>query len=80
LPAVLINLLLLVISVAAIWQGARQIHLGLVNGGLLLLTVQIACRFFDTNIPFVVRGLIFIAVGVGFFFANYQLLRQKKSA
>ena len=80
LPIVIINILLLAISVGAIWKGARQMRLSLVNGGLLLLTTQIACRFFETDIPFAVRGLIFIMVGFGFFFANYRLLRHKQSA
>jgi hypothetical protein len=38
----------------------------------------ILCRFFDTDMSFVIRGILFLIVGLGFFLANYWTLKQKK--
>jgi len=38
----------------------------------------VVCRFFDTNISFVLRGLMFVAVGAGFFFANSRLIKKRQ--
>jgi hypothetical protein len=45
---------------------------------LLIITALIACRFFDTDFSFVVRGLVFIGVGVGFFATNYYMIKKRK--
>ncbi|MFT5306512.1 MAG: hypothetical protein ACI89M_002038, partial [Chitinophagales bacterium] len=39
----------------------------------------VACRFFDSNLSFVFRGLLFILVGLGFFFVNYWMINRRKS-
>ena len=44
----------------------------------IILTALIVCRFFDTDFSFVVRGLLFIAVGAGFFVANIYMIRKRK--
>lgn len=77
--ALLVNAGVLVMAVATIRSGARQNHLGILNYGLLIITALILCRFFDTDLSFVVRGLLFIAVGAGFFAANYYLIKQRKT-
>jgi len=38
----------------------------------------IICRFFDTNLSFVLRGLLFVLVGLGFFAMNYWMIRKRK--
>lgn len=75
---VLINLLLLGVGIITILEGNRRNHLGILNFGLLIITAQLISRFFDTNMSFVVRGILFIAVGVGFFVANYRMLQNRK--
>ncbi len=79
--AVLVNLLLLIMGVLTIREGVRQDHFGIVNYGLLILTTLIICRFFDTDIHAVLKGLLFVLVGFGFFFTNYRMAknRNKKS-
>ncbi len=82
LPAVamlLANLLVLVIGIQIIRKGAKQDHLGVVNYGLMVVAALIVCRFFDTNLSFVLRGLLFILVGAGFFMANYLFLKRRKT-
>ncbi len=79
LPMVLINVMVFVIGVLNIREGAKADHLGLLNYGLIIITVLIICRFFDTDISFVVRGILFVLVGAGFFAANYWMLNKRKT-
>lgn len=78
LGVVLVNLYVLVIGILTMREGVRQDHLVLLNYGLLTIAVLIACRFFDTDLSFVIRGLLFILIGVGFFAANYFMLQKRK--
>jgi len=79
LSQVLTNIVILLFAIHTIRSGARQDHLGILNYGLLIIAVLIICRFVDTNFSFVVRGLLFISVGAGFFAANYYLVKRRKS-
>ncbi len=76
---ILVNLIILIVSILTIYKGSRQNHLGILNYGLLILTALIICRFFDTDISFIIRGLLFIAVGLGFFFANFMMIKKRKA-
>lgn len=85
LPAGLINLVLLTINlwillvgIYFINRGASLNHLGILNFGLLLILILALCRFFDERIPFVWRGIFFLATGISFFAANYFLLNKRK--
>lgn len=79
LPVILINLLVLLVGIYTIRQGSRADHLGVLNYGLLTITVLIVCRFFDSHMSFVVRGFLFVLVGIGFFVANYVMLKRRKA-
>ncbi|MEO8474858.1 MAG: hypothetical protein ABI477_21835, partial [Chryseolinea sp.] len=79
LAQVLTNFVILLFAVTTILSGARKNHLGILNYGLLIITALIICRFFDTDFSFVIRGLLFIAVGAGFFAANFYLIRKRKT-
>ncbi len=74
----LINLLILLFAVHTIRRGAHRNHLGILNYGLLIITALVLCRFFDTDFSFVVRGLLFISVGIGFFAANFYMIQKRK--
>jgi len=75
---VLVNLLLFTFGLLTIISGTNQRSLMLMNSGLLIITALIICRFFDTDLSFVIRGVLFLSIGFGFFIANYQLLKKKK--
>ena len=79
LAMLLVNFLVLGMGIQIIRKGAKQDHLGVVNYGLMVVTALIVCRFFDTNLSFVLRGLLFILVGTGFFVANYLFLKRRKA-
>lgn len=72
------NILLLAAAIFTINRGNQLNHLGILNYGLLIITALVICRFFDTDISFIIRGLMFVAVGAGFFIANNQLLKKRK--
>lgn len=78
-PIVFINGLVLILGITAIKIGTDKLHFGILNYGLIIITALIACRFFDTNMSFVLRGLLFVGVGIGFFFTNYMMLKKQKS-
>ena len=63
-----------------IWKGFKSERSLLVNYGLAVISIEVAIRFFDSSLPFIFKGIIFILLGVGFFIANYFILKQKKNA
>lgn len=75
--AIIINAYLLWLSISIIASGVRQDRLGIVNLGMLLIAALVAARFFDMELSFVVRGIAFVLVGLGFLAANVVLLRRK---
>lgn len=72
------NLLVLTLGILAIREGAARVDFSMLNFGLLIIAGLIAARFFDTNMSFAIRGLLFIAVGAGFFVANYFVGKKKR--
>ncbi|MFS4492963.1 DUF2157 domain-containing protein [Maribacter sp. 2308TA10-17] len=75
------NLLVAALGLFAVGIGIQKNSYGILNYGLLIITALIICRFFDTNLDFIFRGILFIGVGAGFFFANYLLIKkQRKTA
>ncbi len=79
LPAIVANVALLAISIATINSGIVRYRFDTLNLGLGLLAVLVTCRFFDLEISFAIRGMMFLAVGAGFFGANLILARRKKT-
>ncbi|MDH7447842.1 DUF2157 domain-containing protein [Aquimarina sp. 2201CG14-23] len=78
LPMILTNVLVFVLGITAIKIGADTFNFGILNYGLLIISVLIICRFFDTDMSFVVRGALFVIVGIGFFAANYMMLKRQQ--
>lgn len=78
-PTVLMNLTVLALGAAEIKKGVHSLNFRRLNFGLLIISVLVISRFFDTNMSFVLRGILFIAVGVGFFASNQLLIKRKKN-
>jgi hypothetical protein len=76
---VLINIIVFAIGILTIREGVKQGHLGILNYGLFIITALIICRFFDTDLSFVFRGILFMSVGIGFFALNYYMLKTRKA-
>lgn len=79
ISVVLINLFVFILGILTIRDGANQNHLGILNYGLLMITALVLCRFFDTDLSFVLRGILFVSIGVGFFATNYWMLQKRKN-
>jgi uncharacterized membrane protein len=75
----LINVWILIMGMYYIRKGTARDHLGILNFGLVIIAALALFRFFDDSIPFIWRGLFFVATGIGFFIANYLLLKKRKS-
>lgn len=76
---VLINLVIFAIGLLTILKGAKQDHLGILNYGLAIIMALVVCRFFDTDLSFIIRGVLFVSVGIGFFVANYWMLKKRRT-
>ena len=76
--ALLFNLYVFALSVMALRTGLARGRFAETNAGMLLLTALIVMRFFDTDVGFLIRGLAFIAAGVGFLIVNMLLLKRRK--
>ena len=75
-PLYLFNLYLLALGVLTLRRGLRKGHLGTVNGGLLLLSMLIIARFFDADLTFTLRGIMFILIGTAFLMTNIVMKRR----
>jgi len=78
ISVILYNVYIFVIGVNTIVYGIRNKHMGITNGGLLIISLLITVRFFDTDMPFMVKGLSFIMVGIGFIVSNVMLIKKQK--
>lgn len=77
--ALLMNIYVFALAVMALRSGLARAKFAETNAGMLLLTALIVMRFFDTDVGFLIRGLAFIAVGVGFLVVNAMLLKRRKA-
>lgn len=77
LPLVAINLYLLYVAVHRMVIGASQERLSSLNLGALIFAGWILCRFFELDLSFLTRGIIFILLGLGFFGLNYWMLQKR---
>ena len=74
---IIANAIVLAIGISEINRENKLNHLGILNFGLILINILITCRFFDTNLSFIIRGLLFIIIGLGFFLINFIMLKKK---
>lgn len=79
LAALMVNVGLLVVGVLTARQGILTDSLRRMNLGLLIISLTIVLRFFDTDLSYVLRGLVFIGIGIGFLYMNKRMLRQRRN-
>ncbi|WP_027395362.1 DUF2157 domain-containing protein [Aquimarina latercula] len=78
IPMILTNILVFALGITAIKIGTDKFNFGILNYGLLIVSILIICRFFDTDMSFIIKGLLFVIVGVGFFLTNYMMLKKQQ--
>jgi len=74
---VLANIFVFLVGVFYIYEGSNRPHLGMLNLGLITISILIIARFMDIDMSFIARGLLFIIMGIGFFYANYRILKNE---
>lgn len=78
--AILMNLYLLVAGISVILKGVRETRFGVLNTGMLMMATLILLRLFDFSYSFIVRGVVFILLGLAFLTVNVVISRRKKGA
>ena len=79
-PTFLFNIFLLTVSVYRLMMGIRATNLSVINTGMVMLSALVLARFFDSEINFILKGLVFILIGIGFLATNVVILRRKGGA
>ena len=80
MASVLFNIYALVLGVELLIRGIRADSATRANFGLLIIALLACCRFFDSDMSFVSRGVGFIAVGAAFLVANILFFKNRASA
>jgi hypothetical protein len=76
---VLANAFLVGYGIFYIKTGIQKHRLALVNVGMLFISALIIARFFDTDWNFVIKGIAFVVLGIGFLSINVLLSRKLKA-
>jgi len=61
-------------------RGVRAGRIFEANLGMLVIALLATARFFDNDLEFVVRGIAFIAIGLGFLVTNLVVFKRKARA
>ena len=77
---VIANIVVFAVGIATMWAGVKYDAANQLNFGLILIMSQIMLRFFDQDFSFVVRGLVFITLGMALIGVNVWRSRAKAMA
>ncbi|MFK7904220.1 MAG: DUF2157 domain-containing protein, partial [Chitinophagales bacterium] len=72
------NLYIFVWGLYYVNQGIKLHLVTLVNAGSFFLATLLILRFFDSDLDFLLKGIAFVVIGVGFLTANYILTKRLK--
>lgn len=70
------NLYALVFGAVTVVTGLERDDLVMVNAGMAMVSMLIILRFFDADLGFTVRGVLFIVLGFAFLGANLAIVRR----
>ncbi len=76
--AIFVNVFILALGIITTKLGADKDDLRTMNYGMLIISALIICRFLDSDLDFVIRGIGFIMLGAGFFATNFWMMKRKK--
>ncbi|MEN3369866.1 MAG: hypothetical protein V7609_2009 [Verrucomicrobiota bacterium] len=80
IPSLLLNLFGLGLGVFTLVRGVRAGRIFEANLGMLIVAALALARFFDSDFEFLVRGIAFIAVGLGFLVTNLVVFKRRARA
>jgi uncharacterized membrane protein len=78
LTSLIFNAFVLYVGIMYIVLGCRNSSLRQLNTGMATVALLVVTRFFDTDFPYWIRGVVFIALGVVFLTVNLLMARHKK--
>ena len=73
----IMNAYLIIVGLYLMVRGYVRQQVSIFNVGMLLITALIVARLFDVDMNFLVRGVLYIVLGVVFFGVNYRMRKQK---
>jgi len=79
-PSLLLNFFILGLGIFTLLRGIRAGRVFEANLGMLVVTILAIARFFDNEFEFFVRGVAFIAIGLGFFGTNLVVFKRRAAA
>jgi len=77
-PVWIYNVYVLALGIICVVIGMRDKKLGLTNVGIFIMGIIIFTRFVDASLGIIVRGLVFIAIGICFILVNTILSKKFK--
>jgi hypothetical protein len=80
IPSLLMNGFVLALGVFTLLRGVRAGRAVEANLGMLVVAILAAARFFDSDLEFIIRGIAFIAIGLGFLVTNLVVFKRKARA
>jgi hypothetical protein len=79
-PSLVLNFFILVLGLFTLLRGIRAGRVYEANLGMLIIAVLAIARFFDSDFEFFVRGIAFIAIGLGFLVTNLVVFKRRARA
>ena len=79
-PSLLLNFFLLGLGIFTLLRGVRALRVFEANFGMLVVAILAIARFFDNEFEFFVRGIAFIAIGLGFLGTNLVVFKRRARA
>jgi hypothetical protein len=80
IPSLLLNFFMLALGIFTLLRGIRAGRVFEANFGMLVVAILAIARFFDNDLEFVVRGIAFIAIGLGFLGTNLVVFKRRARA
>jgi len=80
IPSLLLNLFALALGIFTLLRGIRAGRVFEANLGMLVVASLAIARFFDNDFEFSVRGVAFIAIGLGFLATNLVVFKRRGHA
>jgi hypothetical protein len=79
-PSLLLNVFTLALGIFTLLRGVRGSRVVEANLGMLVVAILAIARFFDSDLEFFVRGIAFIAIGLGFLVTNLVVFKRRTRA
>jgi uncharacterized membrane protein len=79
-PSLLLNFFGLALGIFTLVRGVRAGRIYEANLGMLIIAALAVARFFDNEFEFVLRGIAFIGIGLGFLVTNLVVFKRRARA